>query len=101
MLKELIVSFKKIFSELILFKELMYVAEYQQKEIIWIYHNNSLKEHYRIYKIIKTISQLYYFLHMQRKVINYMSKYNLCHKIKLARHKLYREIRISLVSNQL
>ena len=34
MLKELIVSFEKTFNKLILFKELMYVAEYQQKEII-------------------------------------------------------------------
>ena len=34
MLKELTVSFKKTFSELILFKELIYIVEYQQKEII-------------------------------------------------------------------
>ena len=34
MLKELIVSFKKTFSKLMLFKELMYITEYQQTEII-------------------------------------------------------------------
>ena len=33
-LKELIISFEKTFSELILFTELIYVAENQQKEII-------------------------------------------------------------------
>ena len=55
MLKESIVNFKKTFNKLILFKELIYVAEYQQKEIIWIYYNNSIKEHYRVYKIIKII----------------------------------------------
>ena len=34
MLRESIISFEKIFNKLILFKELMYVAENQQKEII-------------------------------------------------------------------
>ena len=43
--------------------------------------------------MIKVISQSYYFSHMQKKVQNYMNKYDLCHKIKSSRHKSYREMR--------
>ena len=58
-----------------------------------MYHNKPLEEHCEIHKIIKAIFQLYYFSHMQEKVTRYMNKYNLCHKIKLSRHKPYEEIR--------
>ena len=64
-----------------------------------IYYNNSLKEHHETYKIIKAISQSYYFSYMQRKVVNYISKYDLCHKIKLSKHKSYKKMRIALVLN--
>ena len=99
MLKELITDFKKIFSELILFKELMYVAENQQKEIIWIYYNKLLKEYYKVHKRIKAIFWLYYFLYIWRKIVDYVSRWDLCHKIKLVKHKSYEEIKISLVLN--
>ena len=66
-----------------------------------IYHNKSLREHWEVHKIIKAISQLYYFLHMQKKVQNYMNKYNLCHKIKLVKHKSYEEMRTALTLDQL
>ena len=64
-----------------------------------MYYNNSLREYYRVHKMIEIIFWLYYFLHMQRKVINYINKCDLCYKIKLARHKSYREIRTSLILN--
>ena len=38
---------------------------------------------------------------MQEKVMKYMSKYDLCHKIKSLRHRSYREIRQTLTSDQL
>ena len=101
MLNKLIVNFEKTVSELILFKELVYIVELQQKEIIWIYHDNSLEEYHEIHKTIKAISQLYYFLHMQKKIISYVNKCDLYHKIKLIRHKLYKEIKISLILNWL
>ena len=66
-----------------------------------MYHNNSLEEYYKMYKMIKAISQLYYFLYMQRKIADYVSKCDLCHKIKLLRHKSYEEIKTALVLNQL
>ena len=90
-------SFKKTFSKLILFKELVYIVEYQQTEIIWIYHDNLLKEHCEVYKTIKAIFWLYYFLYMWRKVINYVSKCDLCHKIKLSRHKSYEKMKVTLI----
>ena len=62
-----------------------------------MYYNNSLEEHYKVHKIIEVISQLYYFLYMQRKIVNYVNKCNLCHKIKILRHKSYREMKIALV----
>ena len=99
MLKKSIISFKKISNELILFKELVYILEYQQKQIMKMYYNNSLKEHYKTHKIIKAISQSYYFSYMQRKIADYMNKCNLCHKIKSSRHKSYEEMKITLVSN--
>ena len=64
-----------------------------------IYHDDSLEEHHEMHKMIETISQSYYFLHMQRKIVNYVSKCNLCHKIKLSRHKSYKEIKTALILN--
>ena len=66
-----------------------------------IHYNNSLEEHHKTHKMIKAIFWLYYFSHMQRKVVNYVSKCDLCHKIKLSRHKSYKEIRIALILNWL
>ena len=51
--------------------------------------------------MIKVIFWLYYFLHMQRKVVNYINKYDLCHKIKLLKHKSYKEMKTVLILNQL
>ena len=51
--------------------------------------------------MIKVISQSYYFLYIQRKIISYIDKCNLCHKIKLTRYKLYRKMKILLILNQL
>ena len=51
--------------------------------------------------MIKAISQSYYFLHIQKKVENYVNKCDICHKIKLSRHKPYEEIRTTLTSAQL
>ena len=93
MLKKSIKEFEKINKDLLLFQELIYMSEYQQKDIIWIYHDKSLKEHCEIHKIIKVIFRLYYFSHMQEKVKKYVNKCNLCYKIKSSRHKSYEEIR--------
>ena len=49
--------------------------------------------------MIKVIFWSYYFLHMWKKVQNYVNKCDLCHKIKLSRYKLYREIRTVLTSD--
>ena len=38
---------------------------------------------------------------MRKKVQDYINKCNLCHKIKLSRHKSYEEIRTVLISNWL
>ena len=86
-------EFEKTNNRLILFKELVYVSEHQQKNIIWMYHNKSLREHHEVHKIIKAISQSYYFLHMRKKVQDYVNKCDLYHKIKSSRHKSYREMR--------
>ena len=64
-----------------------------------MYHNESLEEHCEIHKTIKAISQSYYFLHMWEKVTRYMSKCDLCHKIKSSRHKSYEEMRQTLTSD--
>ena len=80
-------GFKRTSDELILFKGLVYISKHQQKNIIWIYHNESQREHQELYKIIKAIFWLYYFLHMWKKVQDYVSKCDLCHKIKSLRHK--------------
>ena len=50
---------------------------------------------------VVTIFWLYYFLYIWEKVIKYMSKCDLCHKIKLSRHRSYKEMRQTLTSNQL
>ena len=99
--KKSTMSFKKISNELILFKELVYISEYQQKQIIKMYYNNSLKKHCETHKMIKAISQSYYFLHIWRKITDYVSKCDLCHKIKSSRHKSYEEIKTTLILNWL
>ena len=92
-LKKLIKRFKKINKGLLLFQGLIYIPEHQQKDTIQMYHNEPLEEHHEIHKMIKAISQSYYFPHMQEKVKKYMDKCNLCHKIKSSRHKPYGEMR--------
>ena len=69
------------------------MSEHQQKDIIWIYYDKSLEEHCKTHKIIEVISQSYYFSHMWRKIKEYISKCDLCHKIKSSRHRSYKEIR--------
>ena len=64
-----------------------------------MYYNNSLEEHCKTHKMIKAISQSYYFLYMWRKIVNYMSKCDLYHKIKLLRHKSYEKMKTALVLN--
>ena len=93
MLKKSIKEFKKINKDLLLFQELIYVSEHQQKDIIWIYHDKLLEEHHEIYKTMKAIFWSYYFLHMWEKIKKYINKCDLCHKIKSSWHKLYEEIR--------
>ena len=88
-------------NRLILFKELVYVSEPQQKDIIRMFYNEPLREHWGVHKMIKAIFWLYYFSHMQKKVQSYMNKCDLCHKIKSSRHNSYKEMRTALTSNQL
>ena len=101
MLKKSIKEFKKINKDLLLFQELIYMSEHQQKDIIWMYHDEPLEEHCEIHKTIKAISQSYYFSHMWEKVKKYVNKCDLCHKIKSSRYKSYEEIRQILTSDQL
>ena len=101
MLKKFIKRFEKINKDLLLFQRLIYVSEHQQKDIIQIYYNKSLKEHHEIHKTIETIFRLYYFSHMQKKVKEYMSKCDLCHKIKSSRHRPYEEMKQTLTSDWL
>ena len=84
---------------LILFKELVYVSEHQQKNTIQMYHDELLREHHRVHKMIEVISQSYYFSHMRKKIQDYINKCNLCHKIKSARHKSYEEMRTASISD--
>ena len=100
-LKQSTEEFKKTNNRLILFKRLVYVSEHQQKNTIWMYHNKLLREHCEVHKMIKIISQSYYFSHMRKKVQDYVNKCDLCHKIKSSRHKPYREMRTVLTSDQL
>ena len=100
-LEKPIKGFEKTNKDLLLFQELVYMPEHQQKDIIQIYHNEPLGEHHDIHKTIKAISQSYYFPHMQEKVKKYVDKCNLCHKIKLSRHKPYEEMRQTLTLDQL
>ena len=100
-LEKLIKRFEKTNKDLLLFQGLIYMSEHQQKDIIQMYHDEPLEEHHDIHKIIKAISQSYYFLHMQEKIKKYVNKCNLCHKIKSSRHRSYKEMRQTSTSNQL
>ena len=55
-LKQLTKRFKEENNKLILFKELVYVPEHQQRDIIKMYYDKSLKEHQEVNKINKVIS---------------------------------------------
>ena len=99
-LKQSTEEFKKTSDNLILFKELVYVPEHQQKDIIWMYHDEPLRGHWGTHKMIKAIFWSYYFLHMRKKVQGYVNKCDLCHKIKPARYRSYREMRTALTPSQ-
>ena len=99
MLEQSTERFKRTSDNLILFKELVYVSEHQQKNIIQMYYDELLRGHWGIHKTIEVIFWSYYFPHMRKKVQNYVNKCDLCHKIKSARHKSYREMRtVSMLS---
>ena len=66
-----------------------------------MYHDESLREHCEIHKMIEVIFWSYYFSHMWEKVKKYMNKCNLCHKIKSSRHRSYEEMRQTSTSDQL
>ena len=55
-LEQLTEEFKRTSDSLILFKELVYVPEHQQKNIIWMYHDKLLRGHWGVHKMIKAIS---------------------------------------------
>ena len=61
-----------------------------------MYYNKSLREYCEIHKTIKAIFRSYYFLYMQKKIKEYMSKCNLYHKIKSSKHRSYEEMRQTL-----
>ena len=100
-LKKSIKGFEKTNKDLLLFQELIYMSEHQQKDIIWIYHDKSLREYCEIHKMIEAIFWLYYFSHMWEKIKKYVNKCDLCHKIKLSRYKSYEEMRQTLTLDQL
>ena len=100
-LKQSTEEFKKTSDDLILFKRLVYVSEHQQKNIIQMYHNKSLRDHWETHKTIKAIFWSYYFSHMRKKVQSYVNKCDLCHKIKPVRHRPYGEMRTALTPSQL
>ena len=99
-LKQSTERFKRTSDSLILFKRLVYVSEHQQKNILWIYHDELLRGHWGTHKMIKAIFWSYYFSHMRKKVQNYVNKCDLCHKIKSVRHKSYEEMRTALILSQ-
>ena len=98
--EQLTERFKRTSDNLILFKELVYVSEHQQKNIIQMYHDEPLRGHWGVHKTIKAIFYSYYFSHMRKKVQDYVNKCDLCHKIKSARHKIYEEMRIASTLSQ-
>ena len=67
-LEQLTEEFKRTSDNLILFKELVYVPKHQQKDIIWIYHDELLRGHWEVHKMIEAIFWSYYFSHMRKKV---------------------------------
>ena len=62
-----------------------------------MYHNELLRGHWGVHKTIEAIFWSYYFLHMRKKIQDYVNKCDLCHKIKSSRHKSYREMRTASV----
>ena len=58
----------KIAEKLLLFQELIYILLTTRKEIIQQHHNNALIKYFEIDKIMKIISQNYYFLLMRQKM---------------------------------
>ena len=96
MLKQLIEEFERTSDDLILFKRLVYVLKHQQKNIIQMYHNEPLRDHWETHKMIEVIFWLYYFSHMRKKMQSYVNKCDLCHKIKSVRHRSYGEMRTAL-----
>ena len=56
MFKKLIEGFEKTSTKLLLFQDLVYISEHQQNNTIRIYYNKSLKDYYKVHKIIKAIS---------------------------------------------
>ena len=90
----------KIVKKLLLFQELIYVSSATRKKMIKWHHNDALTEHFEINKMIKLISQNYYFLLIRQKVEKYIQQCKQCQKSKLKRHKLYEKLQSLNISNE-
>ena len=55
MFKKSIEGFEKTSTKLLLFQDLVYMLKHQQNDTIRIYYNKSLKDYYKVYKMIKAI----------------------------------------------
>ena len=82
----------KIVKKLLLFQELIYVSSATRKKMIEWHHDNTLTEHFEIDKIMKLISQNYYFLLIKQKMKKYIQQYEQCQKSKSRKHKSYKKL---------
>ena len=71
-----------------------------RKKVIQQHHDNILTEHFEINKIVKLISQNYYFSLMRQKMKKHIQQYKQYQKSKLKRHKLYRKLQLLNISDE-
>ena len=90
----------KIVKKLLLFQELIYVLFVTRKEVIWQHHNNALTEHFEIDKMMKLISQNYYFLLIRQKMKKHIQQCEQCQKNKTKKHKSYEKLQSFNISDE-
>ena len=89
-----------IHEKIIHFEELMYISINLKAEIIKQHHNFRIYEHPGVDKIMKHIRKNYYFPGIKKLIKKHIVaciKYN---QNKHFRHKLYKNMRISTISNR-
>jgi len=91
------------FTELLHYKNKIYILfnEVIKNELIKLYYDNVLAEHYKVNKIIDLLFRKYYWINIMSNIWEYVASCTVCLRIQVSRHYLYDKLQLLSLSTQL